>query len=182
MIQLSDFLLDSHLRNQFAGAAVNRLIVSQLSDALRDNHPLSLIMADVDHFKLYNDSFGHQQGDECLRAVARVLGAEARRPGDLVARYGGEEFCIVLPNVDLEGAKVVAERIRGAVESLGLPRAHPGIGAVVTLSLGVASIVPTALDKPETLLRHADRELYRAKHLGRNRVLGLQVANASGAA
>ncbi len=170
-------------RDSLTGLANRRAFDEVMKDAwsraLRDAQPVSLIMADVDHFKLYNDSFGHQQGDECLRAVARVLTAEARRPADLVARYGGEEFCVVLPNVDLEGAQVVAERIRAAVESLGIPRASPGIGAVVTLSLGVASIVPAGEDSPESLLRHADRELYRAKHLGRNRVVGIQVENVA---
>ena len=172
-------------RDSLTGLANRRTLDEVMKDewsrALRDRHPLALIMADVDHFKLYNDSFGHQQGDECLQAVARVLAAEARRPADLVARYGGEEFCVVLPNVDLEGARVVAERIRAGVESLGVPRANPGIGAVVTLSLGVACIVPTVSDNPETLLRHADRELYRAKHLGRNRVVSIQIENAPAA-
>ena len=172
-------------RDSLTGLANRRAFDEVMKDdwsrALRDGQPLSLIMADVDHFKLYNDSFGHQQGDECLRAVARVLGAEARRPGDLVARYGGEEFCVVLPNVELDGARVVAERIRAAIETLGIAHAHPGVGGVVTLSLGIACITPKAMDDAETLLRHADRELYRAKHLGRNRVVGIQLENATAA-
>lgn len=161
-------------RDSLTGLANRRAFDDSLeaewSRVRRLGQAMSLIMIDVDQFKLYNDSFGHQQGDECLKVVAGLLATEARRPGDLVARYGGEEFAVILPNVDLAGALVVAERIRAAVEGLGLAHPRANMGGVVTLSLGVASMIPVDSQSPETLLRKADGELYRAKHLGRNQV------------
>lgn len=138
--------------------------------ATRNAAPLSVIMLDVDCFKRYNDRHGHLAGDECLRAVSAVLRERVRRAGDLVARYGGEEFVIVLANADLEGARLVAEQVRQAVEALGLPHGASDVAPHVTISLGVASRVPRIGDDPAALVAAADTQLYRAKAAGRNRV------------
>lgn len=136
----------------------------------RQGEPLSLILADVDQFKRYNDHYGHQGGDTCLKAVAGVLQQQIFRAADLAARYGGEEFAIVLPNTDPAGAAIVAERLRSELEALELPHAASDVAACVTLSLGVASCIPAAHEKPEQLVSDADAALYAAKAQGRNRV------------
>lgn len=138
----------------------------------RQQRPLSLILCDIDFFKLYNDTYGHPRGDLCLQQVAGALGASASRPADLAARYGGEEFAVVLPDTDLDGAMQVAENIRQRVEALQI--AHPGSAhQQVTLSLGVATLIPADPQSPCTLIHAADENLYRAKHAGRNQVCGL---------
>ncbi|MBF0306275.1 MAG: diguanylate cyclase [Alphaproteobacteria bacterium] len=133
----------------------------------RHGLPLSLLLLDIDHFKPYNDTFGHQAGDDCLRLVAGALRDCARRPGDLVARYGGEEFACVLPGVGGEAARGMAEALREAVADLALPGAE---GGTVTVSVGGATIVPDLNTNPADLIRRADDNLYQSKHLGRNRV------------
>lgn len=139
--------------------------------ARRDKTILSLIMIDIDYFKNYNDSYGHQQGDECLKRIADTIKNTATRPGDLVARYGGEEFAVVLPETGSQGAMEIAEEIRLNIESLHLPAA-PGVPKEwVTVSLGVASAQPDRSQAgPEKLVAHADKVLYRAKEEGRNRI------------
>ena len=128
-------------------------------------------MLDVDYFKNYNDSFGHQKGDECLKKIADSIKKIVGRPGDLVARYGGEEFAVVMPETETSGAREIAEEIRLGVESLQLAAA-PGVpNKWVTVSLGVASFQPDRIKGgPEVLVTHADKALYRAKEEGRNRV------------
>ena len=140
--------------------------------ALRRATPLSLIMADIDDFKAYNDAYGHVAGDECLCAVAATLSEAQRRPGDLTARFGGEEFCVILENTALAGALLMAERLRAAVSALGLPHKDSRAADIVTVSLGAASITPKTGQSPQQLLRVADAMLYAAKQAGRNRVLG----------
>jgi diguanylate cyclase (GGDEF)-like protein len=139
--------------------------------ALREETPLSLILCDIDFFKNYNDTYGHQAGDDCLRAVAGVLQSCLRRPGDLAARYGGEEFIVVLPGTLREGALAVAESLRGAVEALAIPHSASAAAPVVTICLGVSFTVPAPGDSLAALLAAADRALYRAKEEGRNRVV-----------
>ncbi|APA68337.1 sensor domain-containing diguanylate cyclase [Janthinobacterium sp. 1_2014MBL_MicDiv] len=136
--------------------------------AQRQQQALSLLMVDVDNFKQYNDSHGHQGGDLCLRKVAGAVASELRT-NDLVARYGGEEFAVILPNQSLKGAAIVAERIRQRVERLQLPRSKQG-GACVTVSIGAATALPGAGTELGQLIHTADCALYRAKHLGRNRI------------
>jgi diguanylate cyclase (GGDEF)-like protein len=138
---------------------------------LRIQQPLSLLICDVDHFKLYNDSYGHQAGDECLRRVAKTINQYCRS-GDLIARYGGEEFAIVLPHTRVEGAMQRAERARSALEAAALPHARSLVSDWVTLSVGVACMTPQLMDGrgSGTLIEEADRNLYLAKHRGRNRV------------
>ena len=137
--------------------------------AQRSGIPLSVIMLDVDHFKPFNDHYGHLAGDDCLRSLARALLKEVRRSGELVARYGGEEFVVLMPDTSLDAALEIAHRIQESVRSLALPHelSEPGI---VTFSLGVASLVPSEQYVPDNLIRQADRALYRAKELGRNRL------------
>ncbi|UKJ73657.1 diguanylate cyclase [Azospirillum brasilense] len=140
--------------------------------------PLSLIMLDVDQFKPYNDHYGHQAGDECLRAVAQLLAEQMMRPGDLIARYGGEEFVCLLPETDEDGAVQVAERLRETVADRRLPHAVSHVADHVTISLGVATARPMLDDTPERLTQLADGLLYEAKRAGRNRVCsgGVEVA------
>jgi two-component system chemotaxis family response regulator WspR len=136
----------------------------------RTSRPLSLLLCDVDHFKSYNDTLGHQAGDLCLKKVAAVLTEQLKRPADLAARYGGEEFAILLPDTDIDGAKVLAESCRVQLERLALE--HPGSAAgIVTMSIGVSSAVPTRHGSADELVADADKALYAAKDAGRNRVM-----------
>lgn len=138
--------------------------------SLRESRPISLVMADIDLFKAYNDNYGHQEGDRCLQVLAKKLRDCVRRPGDLVARYGGEEFVIVLPGTGARGAEVVAEELRKGVWELAIPHAYSTISDRVTISLGVATLEPGAQGyRPEDLIKAADQALYRAKKEGRDR-------------
>lgn len=149
--------------------------------ALRQATPLAVIMLDVDHFKAYNDHYGHQQGDECLRRVGEVLLTTLRRAGELVARYGGEEFVVVLPGTSVIHAMAVAESIRANIQAAGIAHAHSGVAAVVTVSLGVAVGIPTQGDARDALVHAADAALYRAKDQGRNRVVLSDIDRGKGA-
>jgi diguanylate cyclase (GGDEF)-like protein len=140
---------------------------SEWSRASREHTPLSLLMIDIDFFKLFNETYGIQQGDECLKKVAGCLSRAAFRPSDLIARYGGEEFAIVLPAIDEEGARVVAARVRDAVATLAIPHSG-GEGRIVTVSIGVAAVVPEDGKTPQDLIALADRALYQAKRIGRD--------------
>ncbi|HEX8615043.1 MAG TPA: diguanylate cyclase [Telluria sp.] len=136
----------------------------------RNGYPVALAMLDVDHFKSYNDHYGHQAGDQCLRAVAGVIAAHARRPSDLVARYGGEEFALLAPATSVAEAHELACALCLALEKLALPHAKSPYG-VVTVSIGVVSLMPDESGGPEQLIEQADRAMYRAKTEGRNRAL-----------
>ena len=138
--------------------------------ALREQKQLSVVMLDIDYFKLYNDTYGHVAGDDCLRRVAGILTATIRRTTDFVSRYGGEEFVVVLPATSEQGALTVAEKIRRAVESLAIPHEKSPLAGVVTVSIGVAAAVPTRDSDVGLLLSAADRALYQAKTAGRNAV------------
>ncbi len=131
---------------------------------------LALLMVDVDHFKAYNDRYGHQAGDHCLQTVAQAIGHGLRRPVDLLARWGGEEFAVLLTDANAASATPVAERIRQAVEACALPHAGSSCATVVTVSIGLATMRPGDGDQPAALLRMADQRLYRAKTEGRNRI------------
>jgi diguanylate cyclase (GGDEF)-like protein len=138
-----------------------------------------LIFCDIDYFKLYNDTYGHQAGDDCLRAVADKISANCQRPGDFVARYGGEEFIVILPNTEAEGAVHLAEDIREEIERLKIPHMRSQVSRYITLSLGVSSVFPSADSIPELLVGVADKALYEAKNQGRNRTV-LKVADMEG--
>jgi diguanylate cyclase (GGDEF)-like protein len=137
----------------------------------REQAPLSLILCDVDFFKSYNDTYGHQAGDDCLRQVARAITGSVRRPADLVARYGGEEFAVILPNTNAEGAIHIAEKVRSEVKALKIANANSQINNCLTLSLGVASTLPCYESSPVILISEADKALYQAKAQGRDRVV-----------
>jgi diguanylate cyclase (GGDEF)-like protein len=156
--------------------------------ATRSEQPLSLLMVDVDHFKAYNDQHGHLGGDACLKQIAAAVAGEMRA-NDLVARYGGEEFAVILPNQSLKGAAIVAERIRARVEQLHMPgaatmtavsgaAARPALAlaeesspaSVVTVSIGAATAMASHQHTASELMAIADAALYRAKHMGRNRI------------
>jgi diguanylate cyclase (GGDEF)-like protein len=136
----------------------------------RDESPLSLVFCDIDYFKRFNDTYGHQAGDECLVRVAQAMDETLNRPADLVARYGGEEFIALLVDTDVEGARMLAERMRARIESLRVEHRASDVCPYLTVSLGVATIVPQVAVRPEDLVDLADRALYAAKEGGRNRV------------
>jgi len=138
--------------------------------ALRQGLSLAVAMIDVDQFKTYNDHYGHQAGDECLKQVAQVLGTMAQRSGELAARYGGEEFVVILPSLDRDEALTEAERIRAAVQALHIEHTFGTGAGVLTISIGVATCIPSQGESSAGLLRAADAALYEAKHQGRNRV------------
>jgi len=136
----------------------------------RSKSPLSLIMLDVDHFKKFNDHYGHVDGDDCLRKIGMVLTSLVGRVTDTVARYGGEEFVVILPDTEENGAASLAERIRLKVEELAIPHAASEVAKVLTITLGVVTVYSTDLSSPEQIISLADDALYRAKNEGRNRI------------
>jgi diguanylate cyclase (GGDEF)-like protein len=137
----------------------------------RAHAPLSLILCDIDFFKLYNDTYGHPGGDECLQRVASVLRARVRRTADLAARYGGEEFAVILPSADAAGALHVAEAIQSEVRALQIVHPKSTVSQWVTLSLGVTTTIPSSDSLPATLIAAADKALYQAKAQGRDRII-----------
>ena len=178
--QQADLLRSMALVDGLTGVA-NRLqfessLVADWLQCAREQHPLSIIMIDVDHFKKYNDYYGHQAGDECLRKVAQTIAASLRRPSDKVSRYGGEEFACVLPKTDLQGAIYLANEIENMVRSLNIEHQNSTTSEVVTISLGVATVIPTQDTTPNDLIGFADQQLYLAKNNGRARVSSIMVA------
>ncbi|OON62236.1 REC domain-containing diguanylate cyclase [Massilia sp. KIM] len=146
--------------------------------AIRSGQPLSLIVLDVDHFKGYNDSLGHAAGDHCLQLVAEVLREHALRPTDLAARYGGEEFVVLLADTPNEGAAGLGEAIRAHIEQMAVPNPRATTAAVVTVSIGVATIIPTLFDDLRSFFIAADRAMYEAKSAGRNQVVAVHAGAA----
>jgi diguanylate cyclase (GGDEF)-like protein len=149
--------------------AFDSLIDRETAHALRSRQPLSVALCDVDHFKAYNDRYGHPAGDECLRKVGAAIAKSCRRATDFAARYGGEEFALLLPETPAEGALKVVETARREVESLAIPHEASGAAPVVTFSAGIACFSPERDKNAAALIARADEALYRAKHLGRNR-------------
>ncbi len=148
----------------------DREMETEFRRAVRAGQSLALLMLDVDHFKLFNDRYGHLQGDACLRRIATAIASQVNRPGDVIARFGGEEFVVLLPDTDAAGARLIAETVRRTVEAIGIPHMG-GVGGVVTVSVGVAAWAPArSASGPPALLRAADAALYDAKEDGRNRV------------
>jgi len=138
--------------------------------ARRSTQGIALMMCDVDHFKLFNDTYGHQAGDDCLRRVASAIQKAIERASDIVARYGGEEFAVVMPETPIGGALFLAEKIRHAIHELHIPHSESPHGQV-TLSIGIATAVPGEHNRYEELIQAADQALYQAKHDGRDRVI-----------
>jgi diguanylate cyclase (GGDEF)-like protein len=143
-------------------------LAQELRRAARERTALSLVIVDVDYFKRYNDRYGHQAGDDCLRQVAGLLSAACRRPADLAARYGGEEFAIILPDTPADGSLMVADNLRLSLARLAVPHAESEIGKCITISQGVATLMAGAACSPEQLIACADQALYAAKQKGRN--------------
>ncbi|MDZ8070939.1 MAG: PleD family two-component system response regulator [Nostoc sp. DedQUE08] len=135
----------------------------------REQRPLSLILCDVDFFKLYNDTYGHRVGDRCLQKIAQAIKDIIKRPGDLVARYGGEEFAVILPNTDTKGAIHVADQICHAVRALAIPHQNSQVSSHVTISVGFTTEIPQPDSDLEEMIAAADRALYQAKAAGRDR-------------
>jgi len=138
--------------------------------ALREQKPVAALMVDIDHFKLYNDTYGHPEGDTCLKKIAQIICGSLSRPFDIAARYGGEEFLIILPDTELEGAVEVAGRILRNAEQLHIRHDSSPVSKYVTVSIGAAALVPGKETKKDELIRNSDQALYRAKQAGRNLV------------
>jgi diguanylate cyclase (GGDEF)-like protein len=169
----SDAMRELTLTDALTGVAnrrsFNEAIQNEWRRCARSDMPLSVVMIDIDHFKRYNDAYGHQAGDACLKQVAGTMLQCAGRPPDLLARYGGEEFVILLPQVGAPGAQTVAHRILESVRALAIPHRMSSVSDAVTVSLGVATLMPAKGGSPEGLVRCADDALYQAKKEGRNR-------------
>jgi diguanylate cyclase (GGDEF)-like protein len=149
----------------------DRQLAAEWNRARRGGYPLSLLLIDLDYFKLFNDTYGHQAGDDCLIVVGSVLRGHAQRSGDLAARYGGEEFALILPATTAEDAEEIGWRIVNDIAAYRIPHAASQVSDVVTTSVGAATIVPTPFDHSRELVEAADAALYRAKAGGRNRVV-----------
>ncbi|MBB5368663.1 MULTISPECIES: diguanylate cyclase domain-containing protein [unclassified Janthinobacterium] len=169
-LSLTDTLTGVANRRSF-----NDTMESEWRRCARDGVAMAIIMADIDHFKDFNDTYGHQAGDLCLQQVSAAMRRCATRPPDLLARYGGEEFIVLLPQETREGAEVVAQRILEEVRALHIPHARSSVGPHVTVSLGMASILPAEGMDASLLIRAADALLYRAKHSGRDRYCASEV-------
>ncbi|MBD3619010.1 MAG: diguanylate cyclase [Chromatiales bacterium] len=168
-------LEDLSFKDGLTGVANRRrfdaLMELEWEQARRHHQPLSLIILDIDFFKEYNDHYGHIQGDECLRRVGQALRAAATRARDLVARYGGEEFVLVLPETDAQSARKVAERCRTQIFKLQIPHEKSEACPVLSVSMGVGTIIPGAGDDPVAFIHSVDERLYRAKQGGRDAVV-----------
>jgi len=162
-------------RDELTRLANRRMFNEQLERewyrALRSQTSLAIILCDVDYFKVYNDTYGHPQGDECLRQVAKALKQAVLRSSDLVARYGGEEFVLLLPNTDANGALQVGESIRSAIKALKLPHTQSQVADIITVSVGVSCVIPNIDIAPGSLIKQADLGLYAAKQQGRDRAV-----------
>ena len=173
--QMEDQLRFLSTRDGLTGLFNRRTLDEELASewrrAVRAPAPFSIILLDIDCFKLYNDTYGHLEGDVCLKAVAKTVGRSVRRTGDVTARYGGEEFAVLLPMTAACDAARIAEIIRSGVESLAIGHAASPAGSAVTVSVGVGTTIPSLEVAPETLLKLADEALYQAKSEGRNRVV-----------
>ena len=150
---------------------LDEYLESERKRAIRHGQPISLVILDVDFFKLYNDHYGHAKGDETLRRLAGVIVRSTPRPEDMAARYGGEEFACILPQTGNEGAQAVARRIMMNLNALDIPHPESTVAACVTVSIGIASAVPVTVDDGANLIVQADKALYQAKRQGRNQIV-----------
>lgn len=165
-LSLTDSLTGVGNRRRF-----NAVLEEEWNHARRNQQPLSLIMLDIDFFKQYNDHYGHLRGDDCLMQVAKALSGAAKRTKDFFGRFGGEEFMLVLPETDEAAAKTVADRCRQLILKEQIIHANSPVGQLLTISLGVATIIPNSDDDPLAFVESVDRLLYRAKQQGRNQVV-----------
>ena len=178
-----EYMIQEHLKNSLESIAnldgltnipnrrsFDKTLDIEWRDSIRNRLPISLLFMDIDFFKNYNDTYGHQRGDECLRAIAKELKNSLNRARDFVARYGGEEFVCILPNTQKEGAINKAEELRAKIEALGLEHKSSKIADVVTISIGVCTVIPDETMHYEEIIKKADNALYLSKERGRNRV------------
>lgn len=174
ILKLQEELETLSYKDSLTGVANRRMLDALLevewAKARASRHPLSVILVDIDFFKQYNDHYGHRAGDQCLKRVAHVLDTATARARDLCARLGGEEFMLVLPETDAAAALQVAERCRKLLTREGIPHASSSVSGSVTISMGIATIVPGAQDNLHELVELADRRLYQAKANGRDRI------------
>lgn len=172
LLSLQKELEELSFKDGLTGAANRRMFDSVLelewTNARRNGQPLSLIMLDIDYFKQYNDHYGHIQGDECLKQVALALGKAATRQRDFLARYGGEEFVLVLPDTNAQAAQMVAERCRNLIFKEQIAHPASSVGQLLTISLGVGTVIPTHSISALAFIEDVDKQLYRAKANGRN--------------
>jgi len=161
----TDFLTGLHNRRHYS-----ELLHKEWKGCSRDRIPFSVLMLDIDFFKIYNDTYGHQKGDACIQMIAAQMKKTISRPRDIIARYGGEEFVILLPDTALDGAIALAESIRSSIASVCLEHKGSPVFGIVTISIGVASVIPDEKSTPESLVGKADDALYVAKEKGRNNV------------
>jgi diguanylate cyclase (GGDEF)-like protein/PAS domain S-box-containing protein len=175
LLTLQKELEDLSFRDALTGVANRRkfdaVFDKEWDDARRNTQPLSLILFDVDHFKRYNDHHGHVEGDDCLRRIAQALAATANRPRDFLARYGGEEFVLLLPTSDETAAAAVAQRCRQAIFKAQIPHGDSPVGQLITVSMGVGTLIPSAGHDPRVFVDLVDRRLYKAKEAGRNQIV-----------
>lgn len=181
LLTLQRQLEEYSYKDGLTGVANRRMfdtvLASEWANAQRSQQPLSLILLDIDHFKQYNDHYGHVQGDDCLKCVGQALSLAVNRPRDFVGRFGGEEFVLVLPETDEAAARHIAERCRQQVRQQRIAHERSAVSSLLTISLGVGTIVPGAHDRSQDFLNAVDKLLYQAKQRGRDR---LEVASASG--
>ena len=170
----SDLLRSIALLDSLTGVANRRKLSQSYPEAwaqcIREQVPISVVMIDIDFFKLFNDSYGHNGGDTCLRKVAQAIQTTVNRPYDLVARYGGEEFICILPKTDAKGARYVSQAIVSAVQALLIPHESSKVSDFVTVSVGSASVIPQRQFVEQMLIDAADQQLYLSKEQGRNRM------------
>jgi diguanylate cyclase (GGDEF)-like protein len=182
LAKTADKLRDESLTDSLTGLANRRAFDARLAQVLADGARMSrgaaMLMIDVDNFKLFNDAYGHLGGDECLRDLCATARDCVSRTRDMVARVGGEEIAVVMAETDLRGAMIVAERIRSAIEGMGIPHSSQAAYAAVTVSIGATAVDDTAGLTAEAFIERADRALYRAKEAGRNRTVAWPIAVA----
>ncbi len=175
LLSLQKELEELSFKDGLTGVANRRMFDSimevEWANARRNNQSLSLILFDIDYFKQYNDHYGHIQGDDCLKRVGKTLSSAATRSRDFFARFGGEEFVLVLPETNEKSAKKIAERCRKLIFKEQIPHEKSQISQILTVSLGVGTIVPSHTDEPMAFIEEVDRRLYQAKQKGRNRIV-----------
>ncbi|MBI4383920.1 MAG: diguanylate cyclase [Nitrospinae bacterium] len=169
--RLQELSIRDGLTGVFNRRHFDKVIDAEWKRAMRRGTPVSLIMLDIDSFKIYNDTHGHQAGDDCLKKVAGAVAGTLKRPADIVARYGGEEFAVVLSDTDKEGAFKLAEVVRADIESLKIEHRRSKVSPYITASMGVSSDIPLPGSSCESLIANADKALYLAKRGGRNQVV-----------
>ncbi|RQD61862.1 MAG: PleD family two-component system response regulator [Desulfonatronovibrio sp. MSAO_Bac4] len=169
-----DYLENISMKDGLTGVPNRRRMDEYLEQewkrSKRKNKPISLLMLDIDHFKLYNDNYGHSEGDECLKKVASAIEESLSRPADMTARFGGEEFVCILPETDESGAKLIAQRVQENIKKMSIPHEYSPVDSLITLSIGIATTIPDESASQQELLKNADQMLYQAKNSGRNQI------------